>query len=163
MSGILYCVDTRSSRILDNHAACNLLALNMHLLYLILVSVPHVSARAGVVPPDTFYVFPRYIFRRRSLVYGLNHASCSSSVTDHAIRHSVSHGPCRATGVPAAAFSPIPRPSRAVQPSCFPADYSCWSSRPSYLVGSKRALEHNIALPSASGSVAAAPPVIEIM
>ena len=43
----------------------------------------------------------------------------------------VTHVSCRATGVPAAAFSPIPRPSQSVLPSCFPADYSCWSLRPS--------------------------------
>ena len=34
VSGILHCVDTRSSRILANHAACNLLARNMLLLCL---------------------------------------------------------------------------------------------------------------------------------
>jgi len=54
-------VDTRGSRILTNHAARTLLALNMHLLYLILVLVPHVSARAGTVPPDTLYPYPTLI------------------------------------------------------------------------------------------------------
>jgi hypothetical protein len=46
------------ARIFDNHAASTLLALNMHLLLFNTISVPHVSARAGVAPPDAFRNYP---------------------------------------------------------------------------------------------------------
>ena len=61
MSGILYCVDTRSSRILAHHAACTLLARYMQLLYLISFWFRMFLSRAGTVPPDTLYPYPTLI------------------------------------------------------------------------------------------------------
>lgn len=64
--------------------------------------------------------------------------------------------PCRATGVPAEVYSPIPRPSRAINLYWFPENYSFFPSCSYCWVGSDWSFLHNIALPSASGSVAAA-------
>jgi hypothetical protein len=109
--------------ILANHSACNLLARNMQLLFLNsrfgpACSWPGQASRrqtpfaffpvpyCGVVPWVKDYITPLANSPSRSM----------QSVI------SVTHVPCRATGVPAAAFSPSPRPSRAVYPSCFPVD-----------------------------------------
>ena len=58
--------------------------------------------------------------------------------------NSVTHGPCRATGVPAEAFIVFPGPSG--HPN-HPVPHWIWSnlsSGPSYLVGSKWAFLHNV-------------------
>ncbi len=108
-------------------------------------------ARTSVAPPDTFYLFPRSILLLRSLGYGLYHAYCSTSVTGHAIRHSVTHVPCRATGVPEVAFVVFPRTSRAVSTTCFPLDYSCLSLCISYMAGSKWAVLYKMAFSDPAG------------
>ena len=46
------------ARILANHAARTLLATHMQLLLFNTISVPHVSARAGVAPPAAFRNYP---------------------------------------------------------------------------------------------------------
>ena len=53
------------------------------------------------------------------------------SVTAHAIRLSVSHVPCRATGVPAAAFCTFLGHLRRFSHPVSQWIYSCWSLRPS--------------------------------
>ena len=136
----------------------------MLLLLFNTVSVPHVSARASVVPPDAFRNYPTLLS-----------ASFLGLRTISRLLLTLRHGPCNpiicvAHMILAGQQSCPQRLSSRflvhIWQSTHPVSqqiYSCWSLRPSYLVGSKRALEHNIALPSASGSVAAAPPVIEIM
>jgi hypothetical protein len=113
---------------------------------------------------QTPFTFTLPSLRRRSLGYGFYHASCKSSVTSHAFRYSVY---CMVLAGQQACPHRLSRPFLGhLGRSIYPVSqqiYSCLSLRPSVLVGSKWAFLHNIALPSASGSVAAAPPVTDIM
>jgi hypothetical protein len=111
------------AHILANHAAFISLALIMQLLLLTSRFGPACFGQGKRRAARNPLRFSRSVLRHRSLGYRLNHASCSFPVTAHAISdYSVSHVPCRATGVPAGAFIVFPRSSRAVLTSCFPAD-----------------------------------------
>jgi hypothetical protein len=132
--------------------------------FLIPVLVPHVSARAGVAPPDIFYIFPT--------------PSCGGDpwVKDYVTplakppsRPMQSVNLCIALSLPGNRRARIGFLAHSSSISggpfiLFPSRFILvLSLRPSVLVGSKWAFLHNIALPAARGSVAAAPPVTDIM
>ncbi len=114
------------THILPNHSACSFLARNMQLVFFnprfgLACSWPGQASRRQRHPLP---LFPKHIaasilgLRTKSrLLLNFRHGLCNPL-------KSVSHVPCRATGVPAEAFILFPRPSRAVLTSCFPVDYS---------------------------------------